>query len=79
MIETLTGILSTATLAGGVLALAAQGGMLANRVGVLNLGLEGLIAIGGITAIIAVSYFPNPYVGFLAALLAGAIIGVIFA
>jgi general nucleoside transport system permease protein len=79
MTTILTGILTTAALAGAVLALAALGGMLANGVGVLNLGLEGLMALGGITGIITVSVIPNPYVGFLAALLVGALFGAIFA
>jgi general nucleoside transport system permease protein len=79
MITMLSGIIGTAALAGGVLALAALGGLMANRVGVLNLGLEGLMAIGGVTAIVTVAAVPNPYLGFAAALAAGAVVGAIFA
>lgn len=79
MIVVLTGILSTAVLAGGVLALSALGGLMANRVGVLNLGLEGLMGIGGVIAIVTVTIVPDPYVGFAAALLAGAVVGAIYA
>ena len=49
--EIAIGLLTTAVLAGGVLALAASAKCLAERVGVVNLGLEGLMALGAITAI----------------------------
>ena len=79
MIEVLTGILSTALLAGGVLALAALGEVLSQRVGVFNLGLEGLMALGGITAIITVAFYPVATVGLLAAILVGLVFGCFFA
>lgn len=74
-----TGLLTTAFLAGGVLALAAMGEVLAERVGVVNLGAEGLIAMGAITAVATVSVFPSPILGFVAALAVGALFGVLFA
>jgi len=40
--EIIAGLLQTSILAGGVLALAALGEVLAERVGVVNLGVEGL-------------------------------------
>ena len=49
MIELITGILATAFLAGGVLLLGSLGEVLSERVGVFNLGLEGLMALGGMT------------------------------
>jgi general nucleoside transport system permease protein len=77
--DLLTGLLTTAFLAGGVLALAAMGEVLAERVGVVNLGAEGLIAMGAITAVATVSAYPSPLVGFLAALCVGALFGALFA
>jgi simple sugar transport system permease protein len=77
--DVLTGLLTTAFLAGGVLALAALGEVLAERVGVVNLGVEGLMAMGAVTGIAAVTTVPSPTLGFVAALLVGAIFGVIFA
>jgi simple sugar transport system permease protein len=77
--DLLTGLFTTAFLAGGVLALAAIGEVLAERVGVINLGAEGLMAMGAITAVATVTAVPNPVLGFLAALLVGALLGCIFA
>jgi general nucleoside transport system permease protein len=77
--DLLAGLLQTSILAGGVLALAALGEVLAERVGVVNLGVEGLIAMGAITAIATVVAVPNPTLGLLAALLVGLLIGMAFA
>ncbi|MBB2200383.1 ABC transporter permease [Gluconacetobacter tumulisoli] len=79
MIALLTGMLATAVLAGGVLALAALGEVLAERVGVTNLGVEGLMSLGAVVAIITVVATPNPWLGLLAATVAGAAGGMVFA
>jgi general nucleoside transport system permease protein len=78
-LDLLTGILATTFLAGGVLALAALGEVLAERVGVVNLGAEGLMAMGAITGIATVTAFPSPALGFAAALAVGALLGAVFA
>jgi ABC-type uncharacterized transport system permease subunit len=77
--DVLTGIMATAFLAGGVLALAALGEVLAERVGVVNLGVEGLMALGAVTAIAVVTAAPDPFLGFAAALVVGLGCGVLFA
>ena len=77
--DVVTGIMAASFLAGGVLALAALGEVLAERVGVVNLGVEGLMAMGAITAIAVVTAQPNPFLGFAVALLVGLALGVIFA
>ncbi|MCQ8239725.1 ABC transporter permease [Rhizosaccharibacter radicis] len=77
--EVLSGLLSTAILSGGVLALAALGELLAERVGVLNLGVEGLMALGAMSAVATVGATHDPWLGFLAALLVGGGAGILFA
>jgi simple sugar transport system permease protein len=79
MIELLTGMLSGALLAGGVLVLGALGEVLAERVGVFNLGLEGLMALGGVTAIITVAHVASAPLGLAAGILAGVAGGMVFA
>lgn len=77
--DVITGLLQTAILAGGVLALAALGEVLAERVGVVNLGVEGLMALGAITGIATVVATRSPIVGFACALGVGLLAGMIFA
>lgn len=77
--DLIVGILHTSLLAGGVLALAALGEVLAERVGVVNLGVEGLMALGAITGIAAVVTTKSPGLGFLLALAVGCAVGMVFA
>jgi len=74
-----TGLLHTAVLAGGVPALAALGEVMTERVGVINLGVEGLMALGAITAVAIVVATRNPTFGLLGALGVGFAIGMLFA
>jgi general nucleoside transport system permease protein len=77
--DLIAGIIQTSILAGGVLALAALGEVLAERVGVVNLGVEGLMALGAITGIATVVAVPSPMLGFFLALLVGLLAGMVFA
>jgi simple sugar transport system permease protein len=77
--DLLAGLLQTSLLAGGVLALAALGEVLSERVGVVNLGVEGMMALGAITGIAAVVALPYPPLGLLAACAVGFLVGMIFA
>ncbi len=77
--DLIAGLLQTSILAGGVLALAALGEVLTERVGVVNLGVEGLMALGAITGIATVVAVPVPALGFALACLVGLLVGMVFA
>ena len=53
------------------LLLAATGELVAERSGVLNLGVEGMMLIGAVSALAAVLYTGNPYSGIIAGALGG--------
>jgi simple sugar transport system permease protein len=59
--------------------LAALGGAICNRAGILNLALEGKMLLGAFVGILAAFAFQNTYLGVLVAGLAGALLGLIFA
>src|SRR5256714_1445320 len=61
------------------LLLAALGGMFSERSGVINIALEGLMLAGAFTAAAITYYAGSPWVGLLAAILAGASIALIHA
>ena len=58
---------------------AALGGLLCERAGVLNIGLEGMMLGGGLTAYVVALRTDNPWLGILAALVVGAATGLLFA
>ncbi len=64
--------LAAAVAAGTPLALAALGALLSERAGVLNLGIEGIMLVGAVTAFLAADASGRPLVGLVAGSLAGA-------
>lgn len=58
--------------------LAALGGLLTERAGVLNIALEGMILTGAFWAVVAVSTTGNPVWGVGAGVLAGVVVGALF-
>ena len=75
----ISGIVLAAVASGAVIVLAALGELLAERSGVQNLGLEGMMAMGAVVALLTERAVPNPYVGLLAAILVGLLLGAVFA
>ena len=59
--------------------LAALGGAICNRAGVLNLALEGKMLLGAFLGILGAFFFANTYLGVLVAVLAGGLLGAFFA
>jgi len=60
--------------AGTPLLLGTIGEVICERSGILNLGVEGMMAIGAVTAFIVTFVSGNPWLGLLAAILAGMLI-----
>lgn len=54
-------------------------GVVSERVGVININIEGQLLAGAFAGVMAASYFQNAYVGLLFALLAGAFLGSLLA
>jgi simple sugar transport system permease protein len=59
--------------------LAALGGALCNQAGVLNLALEGKMLLGAFVGILAAFYIGNSYAGLIVAMIAGGLLGLLFA
>lgn len=59
--------------------IAAIGGLLNERAGVVNVGLEGIMLSGAFVAVLATYYTHNPWVGVLAAIGAGVLLGALHA
>jgi len=75
----LGGLLGSAMLAGGVLVIAGVGETFAQKAGVYNLGLEGLISLGAVTAVATVAATESLTVACLAAAAVGIVTGIMFA
>src|SRR5215216_5076431 len=75
----LEGILLTIITAATPLLFAAIGELVAERSGVLNLGVEGMMAVGAVCGFAAAHVTGVPGLGVLAAALAGAIMAGLFA
>src|SRR5215475_12614811 len=72
-------LLEAAVRAGTPILLAALGELLAERAGILNLGVEGMMLVGALTGFIVSQHSGEPWIGLLAAALAGLALGCIHA
>ena len=61
------------------IALAAIGETLSQRAGVINVGIEGIMLVGAFVAVLFTVLAGNPWVGLVAALIAGALLGALHA
>jgi simple sugar transport system permease protein len=66
-------------IAGTPLLLGTIGEVICERSGILNLGVEGVMAIGAVTAFIVTFATGNPWFGLMAAVVAGALISILHA
>ena len=58
---------------------ASLGGLFSERAGVINIALEGLMLSGAFTAAVVTYEVNNPYIGFAAGMIAGALTSIIYA
>ena len=77
--QIIAGILTAAIASGTIIIYAALGELMAERSGVQNLGLEGLMAMGAVSALLTERTVPSPYAGLLVAILVGLALGAVFA
>ena len=75
----MTALLLTVLATSIPLLLAANGELIAERSGVLNLGVEGMMLMGAVAALGATLYTGNAYTGIMAGAIAGALTATIFA
>lgn len=72
-------VLTAAITAGTPILYAALGEILAERTGVMNLGLEGMMLVGAVSGFLATAVSGNHWVGLLVAILAGGAVGAVHA
>lgn len=78
-IDIIESMLFATIVAGTPLIIVALGQLVAEKSGVLNLGAEGMMAMGAVAAFAATFHTGNPWIGVLAGMLAGALMSLLFA
>jgi len=69
--EFLIPLLAAAVIAGTPILYAALGELITERAGIINLGVEGMMLMGAVSGFMAAVSTSNPWIGLLAAMLAG--------
>jgi simple sugar transport system permease protein len=75
----LVGMLNSSIVRATPIALAALCGVLSERSGVVNIGIEGIMLIAAQAAVVSASMFGNLYVGLIVAILAGGLLAAVHA
>ena len=78
MPDAILGILTAAAPASTSILLAAMGGLINKQGGIVNIGLEPMMLVGAFTAVVVSAQTGNPYLGLVAAMVAGAGLGLVF-
>jgi ABC-type uncharacterized transport system permease subunit len=78
--QVLTAMISTTLAVGALIVIAGIGELLAELTGVINLGIEGIIAVGAVAALLVViKWVPNVWIGLLGGAIVGLLCGLLFA
>jgi simple sugar transport system permease protein len=72
------GVISSAIYSGTSLLYATLGEVVGERSGIVNLGLEGVLLVSAASGVAVASLTGNPYLGILAAMLAGGLLNLMF-
>ncbi|MEG3067725.1 MAG: ABC transporter permease [Syntrophaceticus schinkii] len=75
----LVAVLSATVIAGTPLLYACLGELLTEKVGILNLGVEGMMMVGAVTGFLVTIKTANPWLGIVIAMLAGGCMGLLHA
>jgi ABC-type uncharacterized transport system permease subunit len=79
MEEIIISVVQRTLVAGTPLLLGTVGEIISERSGILNLGVEGVMAVGAVTAFIVTHHTGNPWLGLCAAIIAGMLISIVHA
>jgi simple sugar transport system permease protein len=79
MEDVIVSVAQRTLIAGTPLLLGTTGEVICERSGILNLGVEGVMAIGAVAAFIVTYYTQNPWLGIMGAIAAGMMISLIHA
>jgi len=71
----LTGMLVSSLVRATPIALAAHSGLYSERSGVVNIGIEGMMLVGAFTSVVFASITDNLFIGVMAGILAGMVLG----
>ncbi len=79
MEEIIISVVQRTMVAGTPLLLGTVGEIISERSGILNLGVEGVMAVGAVTAFIVTHHTGNPWLGLCAAIIAGMLFSIVHA
>ena len=79
MEEIIISVVQRTLVAGTPLLLGTVGEIISERSGILNLGVEGVMAVGAVTAFIVTHHTGNPWLGLCAAIVAGMLFSIVHA
>lgn len=79
MEEVLVSVAQRTLVAGTPLLIGTIGEIICERSGILNLGVEGVMAVGAVTAFIVTHHTGNPWLGLCVAIIAGMLVSIVHA